>query len=487
MRVLVFDDDAAIGRLVVRVASMAGMDATAVSNAAAFRERLQIDPPEVVVLDLQLGETDGVEQMHVLVDEQYIGALVLMSGYDARVLATAHAVGESLGLKVQRVLEKPLQVSELERMFERLLSESLGITAARLLEAIVNDELALDFQPMVSRQPRALKKLEALVRWEHPILGRIPPDDFLPMAQRSTAAIDALTEWVVGAVVEAWQVLKELGVSVPLAVNISARNLHDLTLPERLEQRLKADGMPAGHLCLEITESVAFEDPGRIMDILARMRLKGISLSIDDFGTGYSSLKMLRRMPFSEIKIDRSFVGDMTISRDARAIVKSIVDLAANMGMGCVAEGVETEETAELLEQLGVCDLQGYFVARPMPVEDVAAWLAIWSRGDVETPRARTVFPVREPESSPGIGETVQEPPASLPREAEIGKPQLSPRQLEVMGLLSEGCSVKEIARRLNLSLGTVKVHLSLAYSALGARNRVEAVMRAGMYHTYQR
>jgi DNA-binding CsgD family transcriptional regulator len=223
------------------------------------------------------------------------------------------------------------------------------------------------------------------------------------------------------------------------------------------------------------------------MDILARMRLKGISLSIDDFGTGYSSLKMLRRMPFSEIKIDRSFVGDMTISRDARAIVKSIVDLAANMGMGCVAEGVETEETAELLEQLGVCDLQGYFVARPMPVEDVAAWLAIWTRGDVETPRGRTVFPVREPESSPDIGETVQEPPASLPREAEIGKPQLSPRQLEVMGLLSEGCSVKEIARRLNLGLGTVKVHLSLAYSALGARNRVEAVMRAGMYPTYQR
>ena len=176
-----------------------------------------------------------------------------------------------------------------------------------------------------------------------------------------------------GAAVEAYQVLTELGLQVPLAVNISTQNLHDLTLPDRLEQRLRAGGMPPQHLCLEITESAVFKDAGRTMDILSRMRLKGMQLSIDEFGTGYSSLKMLRQMPFSEIKIDQSFIADVTTSRDSRAIVKSIIDLAASMDMDCVAEGVETAETADALEQMGVCDLQGFFIARPMPVEAVSA------------------------------------------------------------------------------------------------------------------
>jgi EAL domain-containing protein (putative c-di-GMP-specific phosphodiesterase class I)/ActR/RegA family two-component response regulator len=378
MRALVFDDDAAVGRLVVRVATMSGMEAVAVTGAEAFEAHLRSDPPQVVVLDLQLGITDGVEQMRVLADQHYTGALVLMSGFDSRVLATARAVGQSLGLKVESILEKPIRVAELEQVLERLNCVSQSLSVEWLLEAIANDELVLDFQPVVTRRPKALKKLEALVRWDHPVAGRIPPGEFLPLAESDIAAIDALTDWVVGAAVKAYQVLAGFGVSVPMAVNISTQNLHDLTLPDRLDHQLRAGPMPAQNLCLEITESAAFKDPARTMEILSRMRLKGMQLSIDDFGTGYSSLKMLRQMPFSEIKIDRSFVSDLTTSRDSRAIVKSIIDLAANMDMGCVAEGIETAETADMLEQLGVCNLQGYFIARPMPVEAIPAWLAAW-------------------------------------------------------------------------------------------------------------
>jgi EAL domain-containing protein (putative c-di-GMP-specific phosphodiesterase class I) len=380
MRVLVFDDDTAIGRLVVRIAATSGMEAVAVNDAKAFGQCLRTDPPQVVMLDLQLGDTDGVEQMRVLAEQQYTGALVLMSGYDVRVLATARAVGQSLGLKVETVLEKPLRVAEVERVLERLRSAGQSPSVDRLREAIAKDELTLEFQPVVTRNPKALKKLEALVRWDHPVAGRIPPGAFLPIAESDTATIDALTEWVVGAAVKAYQVLAGLGISVPLAVNISTQNLHDLKLPDQLDQCLRAGCMPARHLCLEVTESAAFQDVARSMDILSRVRLKGMQLSIDDFGTGYSSLKMLRQMPFSEIKIDQSFVGDMTTSRDSRAIVKSIIDLAANMDMACVAEGVETEETADQLEQLGVGALQGYLIAPPMPVEAVADWLATWTR-----------------------------------------------------------------------------------------------------------
>ncbi len=388
MRVLAFDDDAAVGRLVVRVASLAGMEASAVTDAEAFEQSLRTDPPQLVVLDLQLGATDGVEQLRRLAKQHYTGEVVLMSGFDSRVLGTARALGQSLGLKVVGALEKPLRVADLERALELMQSPAQSLSAERLLKAIANNELVLEFQPIVSRHPKTLNKLEALVRWQHPVLGRVPPGDFLPMAESDTATMDALTEWVVGAAVDAYQALAKLGISVPLAVNMSAQNLHDLSLPDRVEQRLRAGGMPMRHLCLELTETAAFENAARTMDILSRMRLKGMELSIDDFGTGYSSLKMLRLMPFSEIKIDRSFVSDATTSRDSRAIVKSIIDLAANMDMACVAEGVETEETADLLEHLGVREIQGFLIARPMPVAAIPAWLAIWTQSGSVARRA---------------------------------------------------------------------------------------------------
>jgi EAL domain-containing protein (putative c-di-GMP-specific phosphodiesterase class I)/DNA-binding CsgD family transcriptional regulator/CheY-like chemotaxis protein len=482
-RVLVFDDDAAVGRLAVRVATMSGMDAMAVTDASSFAQRLRIQSPQVVLLDLQLGETDGVEQLRLLAERQFGGVLVLMSGFDARVLATARALGQSLGLNVEAVLQKPLRVPELEAVLRRLQTASQSPSAERLLAAIANDELVLEFQPVVSRKPKLLKKLEALVRWEHPTSGRIPPGEFLPMVESNTGVIDALTDWVVGAAVEAYQVLAELGISVPLAVNMSTQNLHDLTVPDRLEQRLRAGGMPARHLCLEITESAAFKDASLTMDILSRVRLKGMQLSIDDFGTGYSSLKMLRQMPFSEIKIDRSFVSDATTSRDSRAIVKSIMDLAANMEMGCVAEGVETEETADLLEQLGSCDMQGFLIGRPMPVEAVTAWQAIWlGSGPASGPatvRSQARNAVAQSATAVGAAKTGDPEIADVLLAPSPADPLgLSPQQLEVMHLLSDGCSVKEIARRLDIGIGAAKVHLSLAYAALGARNRTEAVMR---------
>ena len=480
MRVLIFDDDDATGRLVAKVAVTSGLEAIAVTDAAAFGERLRTDPPQVVVLDLQLRDTDGVEQMRVLADTHYTGALVLMSGFDTRVLATARTVGQSLGLAVERVLKKPIRVADLEAMFERLRSASQAISVERLLEGIANDELGLDFQPVVTRDPKVLTRLEALVRWEHPVMGRIPPGEFLPIAESDMATIDALTDWVVGAAVEAYQVLVELGISVPLSVNLSTLNLHDLTLPDRLENRLRDGGMPTQHLCLEITESAAFADAPRTMEILSRMRLKGMKLSIDDFGTGYSSLKVLRQMPFSEIKIDRSFVSDSTTSGDSRAIVKSIIDLAHNMEMDCVAEGVETEETAALVEQLGVCNLQGYLIARPMPIEAVPAWLAIWTSSSPDTRRDPVLSPVRDPAASHGLTETPHALPVAVPVEKKSDVVRLPPRQLEVMRLLAEGHPVKVIAHRLNLGISTVKVHLALAYSALGAHNRTDAIRRAG-------
>jgi EAL domain-containing protein (putative c-di-GMP-specific phosphodiesterase class I)/DNA-binding CsgD family transcriptional regulator len=473
MRLLVFDDDAAIGRLVVRVATVAGLEAAAVTEPAAFRQSLINAPPQVIVLDLQLGATDGVEQLRFLAEEQYAGSIIVMSGFDARVLAATATVAKNLNLNLAATLAKPIRVAELEEVIERLRSIRQPLLADDLLAAIHDDELSLEFQPIVTYRPRNLTKLEALVRWDHPRLGQIPPADFLPLAETNRAVIDALTDWVIGSAVEAWQVLRQLDVDVPITVNVSTLNLHDLTLPDRLARRLAGAGMPAEKLCLEITETAASRDTARMMDILTRARLKGFELAIDDFGTGYSSLKALRQLPFSVIKIDRSFVVDMTTSADSRAIVKSIIGLAANMNMSTIAEGVETEETAQLLEQMNVDALQGYLIARSMPVEAIASWRTSWMAGGAD--QGGGLSPANDAVAG-------DEAPAGLAPGSAADTRMLSPRQTEVMQLLTEGCSVKEIARRLGLGIGTVTVHLSHAYSILGARDRTEAIMRAGLW-----
>jgi EAL domain-containing protein (putative c-di-GMP-specific phosphodiesterase class I)/FixJ family two-component response regulator len=499
MRMLVFDDDAAVGRLVTRVATLTGLEATSVTEPEAFRQSLTDAPPQVILLDLQLGVTDGVEQLRYLAEQHYGGAIVVMSGFDARVLAATATVAKNLELNIAATLAKPIRVAELEEVIERLKSVRQPISGDELLAAIRDNELSLEFQPIVSWRPRTLNKLEALVRWDHPEFGQISPADFLPLAETNRATIDALTDWVIGAAVEAWGVLRELDVNVPITVNVSTLNLHDITLPDRLARRLAAAGMPAEQLCLEITETAASRDTARMMDILTRARLKGFQLAIDDFGTGYSSLKALRQLPFSVIKIDRSFVSDMTTSPDSRAIVKSIIGLAANMNMATIAEGVETEETAELLEHMNVDALQGYLIARSMPVEAIASWRTLWVAGDgsdgagtddAETDDAGTDDAGTGPgDAGDPAGDRVMAQggmsggmSGAVSGVATVGARCLSARQTDVMQLLTEGCSVKEIARRLGLSIGAVTVDLSHAYSILGARDRTEAIVRAGLW-----
>jgi len=304
MRLLVFDDDAAIGRLIVRVATMAGLDATAVTDSASFRRSLSDTPPHVIILDLQLGATDGVEQLRYLADQRFAGSIIVTSGFDARVLAATATVAKNLDLKIAATIAKPIQISELEEVIERLRWARQPLSAENLLTAIREDQLSLEFQPIVSRGTRVLNKLEALVRWDHPTLGQIPPCDFLPFAETNREVIDTLTDWVIGSAVESWQVLRQLSANVPITVNVSTLNLHDLALPDRLARRLAEAGMPTEQLCLEITETAASRDTTRMMDILTRARLKGFELAIDDFGTGYSSLKALRQLPFSVVKID---------------------------------------------------------------------------------------------------------------------------------------------------------------------------------------
>jgi diguanylate cyclase (GGDEF)-like protein len=266
---------------------------------------------------------------------------------------------------------------------DRASSQTLSLLS-ELREAIERDQLRLFLQPKFSVRDGQRIGAEALVRWEHPRRGMVPPMAFIPFAEQ-TGFIRQLTLWVFEEACRQQSRLRALGVD-RLSVNLSTRDLLDLDLPHRLEARLARHGATAHGFCLEITESAIMDDPARAELTLQHLAERGFKLSIDDFGTGYSSLAYLSRLPVQELKIDKSFVMAMERQPQDATIVRSTIDLAHNLGLSVVAEGVENAQILRLLASLGCDEAQGYHLGRPMPLE---AFEAAASR--VELPRAAAV------------------------------------------------------------------------------------------------
>jgi predicted signal transduction protein with EAL and GGDEF domain len=237
-------------------------------------------------------------------------------------------------------------------------------------------ELVLHYQPKFACHDGQLVGVEALVRWAHPRRGLVMPDEFIPLAEQ-TGLITPLSRWVLEAVVRQCRVWQDLGRHIPIAVNLSMRDLHDVHLPATIQQLLTRWAVPPRLLRVEITESSLMADPERALAIVARLAALGVRIAIDDFGTGYSSLAYLKKLPVDELKIDRSFVSDMRDDASDQAIVRSTIDLAHNLGLRVVAEGVEDAATWQLLTQLGCDEAQGYHLGRPAPPTALATWLAL--------------------------------------------------------------------------------------------------------------
>jgi len=394
MRLLVLDDERGIATLIATVARDRGWTVDTAVTVREFRAQFAAHCPDAITLDLQLGTGDGIEELRFLREAQYRGAIVLMSGFDARVLASARQRGETLGLSIVATATKPLRLAALRGLLAqleqtappeaaaagratppRVADPGSGIDPDAVAAGLAAGEMALYLQPVVSAVERKIQRFEALIRWHHPRHGLVPPDRFIPVAEREPAVADRLTLWVVETALRLQGDLAARGYPVPISVNVSGVNLHTLDFPDRIAALAADAGTDPRMLGIEITESVAMRDPGTINDILTRLRLKGFSLAMDDFGTGYSSLQALSAMPFSEIKIDKSFVDQMQRSEPTLTIVKSAIALADNLGLDCIAEGVETAATADQLTDLGVTGLQGYYFSRPVPFADAIAWL----------------------------------------------------------------------------------------------------------------
>lgn len=249
---------------------------------------------------------------------------------------------------------------------------------AELGAAIRENQLCLHFQPRIDLGSGRCSGCEALLRWQHPVHGMVPPGDFIPIAEMSDV-IHPLSQWVVRNALEHIRNWLRQGIEIPVAVNLSARNLTDRHCPQRIADLLEEYQVPRHLLEIEITESALISDPRRALQVVDQLHELGLKLAIDDFGTGYSSLSYLKRLPISTLKIDRSFVSGMLTDEADDVIVRSTIGLAHSFGLQVVAEGVEDKATLEALRELQCDQAQGFQIARPLPVEQFHHWLAEFS------------------------------------------------------------------------------------------------------------
>jgi predicted signal transduction protein with EAL and GGDEF domain len=248
-------------------------------------------------------------------------------------------------------------------------------TMEELHTALADGQLVVHLQPQLDPATNRVVGAEALVRWAHPTRGLLLPGAFLPAAEQAglqRPLADAVIDLSLAAAAR-WH---RAEARIPVSVNLSAANVTDLDLPNKIAAALERHGLPPGALTVEVTEDTLMTDPERARDVLLQLRRAGVGVSIDDYGTGYSSLAYLRHLPADELKLDRTFTTDLETDPHATAIVRHTVELAHSLGLRLVAEGIETAQVAAALAALG-CDVgQGYWIARPMPVEDMVAWLA---------------------------------------------------------------------------------------------------------------
>jgi EAL domain-containing protein (putative c-di-GMP-specific phosphodiesterase class I) len=386
-RLLVVDDDLLQVKIIGKVASQIGFEVTFAQSAEAAIEAISAADFSHVTVDLSLGERDGVELLRWIASRRHVPNVIVISGCEERILISVLRMARSTGLGDARALAKPIDLALLHDALSQARPDGGSrrsnsnpremITVAHLQRAISEDEIYPVFQPKLDLATGRLIGCEALARWNSAEFGIVRPDVFIALAERR-GLIGPLTLLMLDRSISAMRNVIAQNPEFVLAVNLSATLLPDLSLPDEIERILSNHDVPARSLMFEVTESTSISDLSQATDVLLRLRIRGIGLSLDDFGTGYSSLSVLARMPFSELKIDRTFVGTCLTDPDMWKIVRGSIALAHEFGMKVVAEGIEDRETCEALRKVG-CDVgQGFLFAPGLSKAEFDSWRLDW-------------------------------------------------------------------------------------------------------------
>lgn len=388
VRILLLDDEPFMLKLLGRM--LANLGFTQVTARDSGRVALElfdspVDPPQLILLDLNMPEMDGIEFVRHLVERRYAGSLILVSGEDERTLQATEKLAQAHKVEVLGYLHKPVAPEGLSALLEKWAPPALGARrmakkiygADQVRTAIEQGELVNYYQPKVVVRTGRVVGVETLVRWRHPLDGMVFPDQFIGVAE-THGLIDALTRVVLAEALAQAGAWRRAGLTLRVAINVSMHNLAALDFTDFVAGLAAKAGVTPRQVVLEVTESQLLQDLRAPLEVLARLRLKRFRLSIDDFGTGHSSLSQLRDLPFDEIKVDRGFVHGAHGNETIRAIYEASLGLAKQMGMEIVAEGVEDQADWDFLRRTG-CDLaQGYFIAKPMPAADLPGWIPVW-------------------------------------------------------------------------------------------------------------
>lgn len=402
VRVVLLDDDPFMLRLLtLQLAQLGYTQVIACDSGATALQQLIMPqaPVDLIFLDINMPGMDGVEFIRRLMDCRFHGSLILISGENERLMGSVEKLIAAQQLTALGHLQKPVKPEELAALLHRLKPNAGHGKAHRtdrraygieqLRAAITNGELVNYYQPKVALATGEVVGVESLARWQHPVDGLIFPDQFIELAAEH-GLLTALTRAVLaGAMLQA-KTWREAGYHLPVAVNVSMDDLTALEFPDVATALASSMGIEPSLITLEVTEGQVMRKLSTVLDVLSRLRLKRFRLSIDDFGTGHSSLAQLRDLPFDELKVDGGFVHGACTDGTRRAICSASLQMAHQLKLQVVAEGIEDRAEWSLLRRMG-CDVgQGYFIARPMPAKNMIGWMSSWRA------RTRVAHPLKE-------------------------------------------------------------------------------------------
>ncbi|GAB2176690.1 EAL domain-containing response regulator [Dongia sp. agr-C8] len=384
---LIVDDEPGIRNFVQHVAESVGMQAVGAVSGSDALNKLKTLSPTIIVMDMQMPNGDGVQLIQGLAGLGIQAKIVIISGADTRLLEVSAEIARQRGLDIGAVLHKPVRFEELRRTLSDLYSTTMPFSAATLRGIIDGDAPILHYQPKIRLSDAAFCGVEALLRCRDAADRPVAPELAISIAEEA-GLMPALNDRIFRAAIEQRRQWSESGRELDVAINLCASVSFEQDLPDRLAAICAEHKVPNTAITLEMTERALERDNLVAMETMTRLRLMGFRLSIDDFGTGHSSLVRLRQMPFSELKIDRSFVIKLERSAENAVIVRSLAQLAQNLEMRCVIEGIEDAYALKFATQLGCNEAQGFHIARPMAPSEIREFELTWRwrRSSIETP-----------------------------------------------------------------------------------------------------
>jgi len=369
------------------VSVIQGMGARTVFEAANGIDALGILEQEtgidLIFCDLEMPHMDGMALIEAMAARSMNPHLVILSSHDASVLESVRLMAVTYGISLPGVIAKPLSRDKITQLLgafplrpavPRPAPALTSFSNLEIRRGMKKGEFECFYQPQITMLGAELSGVEALVRWRHPDLGIMGPGSFLPQIEKTPEIMSRLTLEILEQVARQWHEWQAGGLALELSVNLSAVSLSSAGFADRVLEAVARHDLPPEALVLEITESASIADLGHTLANLARLRMRGFKLSIDDFGTGYATYAQLERIPFTELKIDLSITRELPHSRRHTIVAKSLLQLAQDFQLRTVAEGIETQACWDTLKGLGCDRGQGYFMARPMPGDQLLEW-----------------------------------------------------------------------------------------------------------------